>query len=143
MTVPIVSALVAAAMIILQHTLMMTVGFHRARTSIGVGFGEDQVLERKIGRHGNLAENAALFVATLALAEIVGLPQGVVVGFGVAFVAGRLMHAIGMSSLSGSHLAEGGFLFRIMRMLGAFTTILTGMGLGAFLIYFSSATLTF
>ncbi len=142
MTVPIVSALVAATIIILQQILMFTVGIHRARASIGVGFGEDQDLERKIRRHGNLAENGALFIATLALAEMVGVPQMIVLGFGGAFVLARVSHAIGMGSLSGSHLADGGALFKGMRAFGAFATVLSGIGLGAMLIYVSATSLT-
>ena len=141
MTVPIVSALVAAAIIILQQVLMFTVGIHRAQASIGVGFGDDQNLERKIRRHGNLAENAAIFVATLALAEMVGVPQLIVLGFGGVFVVGRLLHAVGMGSLSGSHLADGGALFKGMRAMGAFATLFSGIGLGAVLVYVSATSL--
>ena len=142
MTVPIVSALVAASIIILQQVLMFTVGIHRARASIGVGFGEDQNLERKIRRHGNLAENGALFVATLALAELLGAPQILILGLGGAFVLARLFHAIGMGSLSGSHLADGGILFKGLRAIGAFTTLFTGIGLGALLVYVSATNLS-
>ncbi len=135
MTAPVITAVLAGLIIILQQLLMVAVGLHRARASIGVGFGEDQNLERKIRRHGNLAENAALFIATLALAEILGAPQRVVLGFGAAFLVARLFHALGMGSLSGSHLAEGGAVFKTMRTLGGFGTLLSGLALGAYLIY--------
>ena len=135
MTAPLITALVAATIIILQQLLMLTVGLHRAQAGIGVGVGDDQNLERKVRRHGNLAENSALFIATLALAEMLGAPQAIVMGFGAAFVGARVFHALGMGSLSGSHLADGGAIFRTMRALGAFGTLLSGIGLGAYLIY--------
>lgn len=141
MTAPIITAVVAATIIILQQLLMFTVGIHRARASIGVGFGEDQNLERKIRRHGNLAENAALFIATLALAEMLGTPQQVIMGFGAMFVGARIFHALGMGSLSGSHLADGGTIFRTMRALGAFGTMLSGVALGGYLIYLLAGTM--
>ncbi len=139
MTAPVITAMVAAIIIILQQILMLTVGLHRGRAGIGVGFGEDQNLERKIRRHGNLAENAALFIATLALAEILGTPGIIVMVFGAVFVSARIFHALGMGSLSGSHLADGGAVFRMMRALGALGTVLAGVALGGYLIYFLSA----
>lgn len=136
MTAPLIAAMVAAIIIILQQLLMFTVGIHRARTSIGVGVADDQQLERKVRRHGNLAENSALFIATLALAEMLGAPQLIVIGFGGVFVIARVFHALGMGSLAGSHLGEGSRIFGALRGAGAFGTLLSGIGLGGYLLYF-------
>ena len=131
MSAPIVSAIVAAVLIILQQVLMITVGLHRAKAGIGVGVGSDVNLERKVRRHGNLAENSALFVVTLAISELFGAPTIAVAGFGLAFVVARFSHAIGFSSLAGSHVgAQGSKAFVIMRAMGAFGTFFTGIGLG-------------
>lgn len=136
MTLPVISALVAAILIVLQQVLMIAVGMHRAKVQIGVGVGEDRTLERKMRRHGNLAENAGLFVATLALAELCGAPRSVVVGFGTVFVLARLSHALGFGALAGSHVGEkGSKAFPIMRAVGAFGTFFTGVGLGLFLVF--------
>ncbi|MEM9091030.1 MAG: MAPEG family protein [Cyanobacteria bacterium P01_F01_bin.53] len=136
MTIPVVSATVAAVMIILQQVLMVMVGLHRAKVGIGVGVGNDNQLERKVRRHGNLAENSALFIATLALAELLGASRIVVMGFGIAFVVARISHAIAFSSLAGSHVgAKGSKVFPTMRAIGAFGTLLSGVGLGLFLAF--------
>ncbi|MGD1866165.1 MAG: MAPEG family protein [Phormidesmis sp.] len=136
MTAPVVSALVAAVLIVLQQVLMITVGLHRAKAGIGVGIGSDTHLERKVRRHGNLAENSALFIATLALAELCGAPRPIVAGFGIVFVIARLSHALGFASLAGSHVGEkGNKAFPAMRAVGAFGTFFTGIGLGLFLAF--------
>ena len=136
MTLPLISAAIAAILIVLQQVLMITVGMHRAKVQIGVGVGDDINLERKMRRHGNLAENAGLFVATLALAEICGVSKPVVLGFGVFFVFARLSHVVGFASLAGSHVGkEGSKVFPIMRAIGAFGTFLSGVGLGLFLVF--------
>ncbi len=135
MTLPIVSTIVAAILIILQQSLMLTVGLHRTKLGVGVGVGNDTTLERKVRRHGNLAENAALFVATLALAELCGAPKAIVTGFGSIFVLARFLHTIGFSSSAGSHLTEGSKIFLFMRAAGAFGTLLTGIGLGGFILF--------
>lgn len=135
MSVPIISAVVASILIVLQQILMITVGMHRAKVRIGVGVGDDMTLERKMRRHGNLAENAALFVATLALAELCGASKGAIAGFGAVFILARLLHAIGFSSLSGSHIVEGNKGFQVARAVGALSTFFTGVGLGIFLVF--------
>lgn len=135
MNIPVVSAMIASILIVLQQVLMITVGMHRAKVRIGVGVGNDLTLERKMRRHGNLAENAALFIATLALAELCGAPKGAVAGFGSVFVLARFLHVIGFSSLAGSHIAEGNKAFQIARAAGAFGTFFTGIGLGIFLVF--------
>ena len=135
-SVPVISAMVAAVLIVLQQALMITVGLHRAQAGIGIGVGEDAHLERKVRRHGNLAENSALFVVTLAISELFGAPTIAVAGFGLAFVVARFSHAIGFSSLAGSHVgAQGSKAFVIMRAMGAFGTFFTGIGLGLFLAF--------
>lgn len=115
---------------------MITVGLHRAKAGIGVGVGSDMTLERKVRRHGNLAENSGLFLATLAIAELNGIPRSMIIGFGLTFVIARFSHALGFSALSGSHVgAEGSKLFPAMRAIGAFGTFFTGIGLGLFLAF--------
>lgn len=135
MTVPIISAAVAAILMILQQLLMISVGMHRAKTGTGVGVSNDMILERKVRRHGNLAENAALFVVALTLAELRGTPSAIVVGFGTVFVFARLLHVIGFSSNAGSHLVDGSKIFLLMRSAGAFGTFFTGLALGGFLLF--------
>ena len=135
MTLPIIATTVAAVLIILQQLLMLNVGFHRAKSGIFLGIGDDRALERKQRRHGNLAETAGIFIATLGLAEISGLSPAIVAWVGGIFVAGRLLHAFGFASETGSHGGEGSKLFVAGRVLGSFATALTGLFLGGYLLY--------
>lgn len=135
MDFPIIAATLGAFLIILQQSLMLTVGMHRALTKIGVGYGEDLHLERKVRRHGNLAENAAIFVVLLALAELHGISETVLFWFAVVFAAARVSHALGFMSLDGSHNTDGNKLFLILRAGGAFGSVFAGIGLGGYLLF--------
>ena len=135
MTLPIVSAMVASVLLLMQITLMVSVGLHRNRGGISLGYGEDIELQRKIRRHGNLAENAAIFIATLALGEILGLSTNLLTGLGAAFVLGRLFHAFAFSSPSGSYGGAGSGLYLAARGLGAMGTVLPSLMLAGYLLY--------
>ena len=132
MTPPEITALTATYLIVLQIVLMMSVGLHRASAKVGVGHGEDENLLRKIRRHGNLAENAALFLVALALAEISGAPSYYVTILAVLFVVARTSHALGFTSLAGSHATQiSGFA--ALRAVGAFGTAASGVGVAVLL----------
>lgn len=131
--VPFVSAASAALLIVGQQALMLRVGLHRAKTRTAVGLSDDPHLERKVRRHGNLAENAPLFLVVLTLAELTGVALPILVGFAAAFLISRLAHAVGFSSLAGSHLGDGPKLFLRLRTGGALGTVFTGIALGLFL----------
>lgn len=136
MTFPIIAATLGGALIVLQQILMLSAGAHRGKLGIGAGVNGDQDLERKVRRHGNLAENAAIFIVVLAIAELYGAPAAVILTFASVFGAARVCHAIGFMSLSGSHgPVEGKRLFLVLRAVGAFGTVLSGAGLGGYLLY--------
>ena len=134
MTIPEVSVATAAVLIAMQLGLMLSVGLHRASAKIGVGHGEDEHLHRKIRRHANMAENAALFLIALGLAEMSGASASYLAPIAALFVAARISHALAFTSLSGSHAANGSVVFPALRAAGAFGTIGSGIGLAAVLI---------
>ncbi len=140
MNIPEISAITAAALIVMQMGLMLSVGLHRVGAGINIGYGEDQNLERKVRRHGNLAENAGLFLVALTLAELVGASSTYLSILAALFVFARVSHAIGLSSLSGSHQPTGP-LFPALRGIGAFGTVGSGLGIAVllFMTVFSSA----
>ena len=132
--IPEISIIAAAILITMQTALMLAVGMHRASVKIGVGYGEDEHLHRKIRRHANLAENAALFLVALALAEISGASAfylSIVAGL---FIMARMAHAVAFTSTSGSHTPQGSVLFPAMRALGAFGTIGASIAVAVLLI---------
>jgi uncharacterized membrane protein YecN with MAPEG domain len=95
---PVITALAAAILIALQTVLMlMTAGQRRAsRASLG-GEAGAPALQRAVRRHGNLAENAAIFLVGLALAEMLSAGRIQIEVLAAVFVLSRLSHAIGLS----------------------------------------------
>lgn len=96
-TPPYVSALTAGSLIIIQMVLMLSVVMARRRNRQSVGDGGHQELLLAIRRHGNFAENAALFVAGFALLELVDGGQAALAIMCAAFVLARISHVIGLS----------------------------------------------
>ncbi len=134
MTIPIYAAAAGAILIILQALLMILVGMHRIRNKINLGDGDDPAMERKIRRHGNLAENAALFVAVLALAEMTVVPNAVVKNIAIIFIIARISHAIALSTEAGSQGTVAGKIFPALRAIGAFGTFGCFLALGGYLL---------
>ena len=77
---PVVSAITAGVLIIGQMGLMFVVAGARFRVRQSLGDGADPTLLRLVRRHGNYAENAAIFVASLALLEMMGAVRPFVIG---------------------------------------------------------------
>lgn len=135
---PIYAAMLGAGLLILQILLMLSVGTYRSGAKKGVGVDGDMKLERLVRRHGNLAENAAIFIVVLALYELMFGQTFIALGAASVFFAARLSHAIGFSSLSGSHLVEAkgaGAAFVLMRVTGAGLTALSSLVLAIALIF--------
>ena len=95
-TMPVISAITAGALIIGQMGLLFTVVARRRATSQSLGEG-DPSLQRVVRRHGNYAENAAIFVASLTLLEMMGAERPYILGLAALFILGRLLHAVGLS----------------------------------------------
>ncbi|MEM6858807.1 MAG: MAPEG family protein [Pseudomonadota bacterium] len=133
---PIYSGWLAAFLIVFQVTLMVAVGSSRAKGP-AIGIGDDRDLERKVRRHGNLAENSGLFLAAIGVLEIIAGQTTYVLVIAIGFATARLLHAAGFSSLAGSHGdGEEGMInpFILMRGLGAMGTIAVAFACAGFLI---------
>ena len=136
MEFPYVSAALGAFLLFLQQLLMLSVGFHRTKVKVGIGMGDDADLERKIRRHGNLAENAGIFLIVLSLMELSGLTTTAVFWFAVVFAAARVSHAVGFMHQDGSHAnLDGNKFFLATRVIGATLTGWTGLALGGYFGY--------
>ena len=131
--IPIYAAMTAALLLLLQLALMMTVGLRRVRYDQGIGDGGHADLSLLIRRHGNLAENAAIFVVALALLELLGGRPTVVAALGASFVLVRLSHALGLTLGDGPNAA---------RFVGAMGTVATGLATGGYLFYLALLKLT-
>ncbi|MFK7914190.1 MAG: MAPEG family protein [Pseudomonadales bacterium] len=136
MVFPYVAAALGAFILLLQQTLMLSVGFHRTKVRVGIGVGEDAELERKVRRHGNLAENSGIFLIVLALMEMSELDNTAVFWFAVVFAIARISHAVGFTHQDGSHAnLDGNKFFLVARVLGATLTGWTGLALGGYFGY--------
>jgi len=131
MTLPIISGYSAALIAILQVILMMTVGIARQSEGVSVGDGGNDALLLKIRRHGNLTENAPIFLILLGILEISGGPQMVILGLASLFVLARFSHAF---ALSGPNTPAAA------RAFGAFGTLLSIVGSAGILVWHLSGT---
>lgn len=134
---PLYAALLGGALLTLQILFMLSVGTYRSRAGKGAGVDGDMTLERLVRRHGNLAENAAIFVIVLALYELMFGQTLLALGTASVFFAARLLHAVGFASAAGSHLVDAkgaGSKFVLMRAAGAGLTALSSLVLGVGLV---------
>ena len=97
MDFPFITATTACILAFLQIFLAFLVGFKRLKTNTGIGDGGDERLARRIRVHGNLIENAPIFLILLVLLELTGTGKIRIATLGFVFVLGRLAHAVGLS----------------------------------------------
>ena len=120
MTLPIISGYTAAFLGVLQIFLMMNVGITRQKSGISLGDGGNEALLYKIRRHGNLTENAPLFLILLGFLEIAGSRPPYLLGLVAIFVVARLSHAYALSGPGKSNAARGiGAMGTVAGILGA------------------------
>ena len=122
---PVVSALTAGILILLQSALVFAAANQRRLHGPSVGEPADLNVTRAVRRHGNLAENAAIFIACATLLEMLGGGQLWVEILCAAFVAARLLHAFGLSMKN---------TVNAFRVVGIILTVIVGLTLGGRLI---------
>lgn len=130
MTLPLISAYAAALLGIFQIALMMTVGLARNAAGISLGDGGNEALLLKIRRHGNLTENAPIFLILLGLLEGTGGPQMAVIGLATVFILARFSHAFALSGPNKPVAA---------RAFGAFGTLIGVAGTAGTLVWHLTA----
>ena len=122
---PVISSIAAGVLIVGQMALTFAVVRVRRSAKQSLGDGGDARLLRAIRRHGNYAENAAIFVASLALLEMIGAQRWFVIALAAIFIAGRLLHAIGLSQAN---------TVNAWRIVGVFATVGSCVTLGVRLV---------
>jgi uncharacterized membrane protein YecN with MAPEG domain len=68
------------------------IGLLRGKVNILRGAGENDVLFKRIRIHGNLIENAPIFLMVLATSEYLGLAQSWLWVSVATFISGRVLH---------------------------------------------------
>lgn len=124
-TPPVVSALTAGVLIVMQMVLMLAVILARRRNRQSLGDGGNPDMLIAIRRHGNFAENAALFIAGFALLELTDGNRPALEIMCAIFVLARISHAIGLSMPT---------TVNRFRLAGIVATVGVGMVLGLRLI---------
>ncbi len=124
-SLPIVSSLTAGILLALQMVLMIGVILSRRENRQSLSDGGHPDLLRAMRRHGNLAENAAIFIAGFALLELMGADRTGIAIMSAIFVTGRISHAVGLSLQKTAN---------VFRMAGVISTALVGITLGVRLI---------
>lgn len=81
---------------LLATVLSLNTSFRRGAAGISIGDGGDVELQRRIRAHGNFIEHMPLALAALAAAEATGASPTTITLLGIALIAGRVSHAIGM-----------------------------------------------
>lgn len=125
MPMPVISAVTAAILIIMQLALMLGVVIARRRNKQSLGDGGHPELLRAMRRHGNFAENAAIFIAGFTLLELLGGDRSALIILCAAFVLGRISHAVGLSLEKSVNPFRTG---------GAVVTVIVGLALASRLL---------
>ncbi len=123
MEFPQLTAQLASLLAILQVILAGRVIQNRFATKTGIGSDGNEILARKIRVHGNLIENAPIFLLLLGLLESLGMRDSVIIGFGLCFLLARLAHAWALSNTIKAHP------LRIVGMSGTLLCILSLAGM--------------
>jgi uncharacterized membrane protein YecN with MAPEG domain len=122
-----ITGFTAAALAILLVLLALDTIRHRFRTRIPFGTGDDRSLTGASRAHGNLAENAPITLILIGLLEIGGVDRQILTIAAAAFVAARLLHAIGLYMQTGGPPPAP-------RAIGVVATLLIQLGLAGWLI---------
>jgi len=133
MTFPFATTLTAGVILILQILLAAMTSGARGSTKNPIGDGGNDAMIRAIRRHGNLAENAGIFIAGLMLLELSKFSPTLLTILCIAFVVVRLVHAIGLSQENTNNA---------FRFLGGVGTYLIGLVLGGTLIWIGAMAYT-
>jgi uncharacterized protein len=113
MTTVSLSLLFAGCCALLQCALTALVIMRRAQTGVDFLDGGDHQLLRRIRAHGNFSETAPMALLLMALLELRGLGSAWLIGFGVALLLGRVLHAQSLLTNNASWSRRGGMLLTL------------------------------
>ncbi|MGI9383489.1 MAG: MAPEG family protein [Methyloligellaceae bacterium] len=92
----------------------------RRTAGVALGDGDDRLLQRAIRAHGNFAEYVPFTILLMALAELRDGPVWTVHVIGLTLLAGRMIHALGVSR------EPEQMRLRTLGMALTFTALITG-----------------
>lgn len=116
--VPPVTALYAGLFAILYCALSLRVVRARRAARVLIGVAGQPALERRVRVHANFAEYVPLALVLMLLAELSGYPRWTLHGIGLVLLAGRCVHAVGVSQVREKiRLRVGGMLATLVPIL--------------------------
>lgn len=127
---PRTTALHAALLLVLFLVLTARVLRARYRVQVVLGTGGDRALERAMRVHANFAEYVPIFLAAMLAAELCAAPGWALHGAGIAMLAGRLLHAMGMSREPDIVPLRAAGMILTLAALGLAAALALGGGLG-------------
>lgn len=98
---PAVTALYAALIALLLLVLGVRVMLGRRRHRVGIGDGGNPALQQAVRVHANAVEWGLPVLALMLIAELNRAGPLLLHGAGIALVAGRILHAVGLSTRTG------------------------------------------
>jgi uncharacterized membrane protein YecN with MAPEG domain len=103
---PAIAALYAGLVVLLLLVLAIPISRLRRSRGVGLGDGGDRELARAIRVHANLLEWGLPAIVLLLIADLTRAPALLLHGCGLVLVAGRALHAFGLSRSSGYSLGR-------------------------------------
>ncbi|GAB2883858.1 MAPEG family protein [Microbulbifer echini] len=86
--------------ILILYLAGRVVQFRRTKR-VGIGTGDDRCNEVRVRVHANAVEYTPIALLLLLVAELGGLPDIWLHGFGIAFLLSRVFHAYGLTAGKG------------------------------------------
>jgi hypothetical protein len=114
---PIVALYAALLALLFVVLSLRTIGARR-RLQVAVGDGGHRELQRAMRVHANFAEYAPLALLLIYLVEVASGPSGLVHALGLGLLAGRSVHAYGVSQ------AKEDLRFRVSGMALTFMVLI-------------------
>ncbi len=111
-----VSQIYVALGALLLVVLTFRVIARRRGAKVGIGDGGDKELLRRVRVHGNAIETLPIGLLLLVALELFGLPAMWLHIFGSSLLAGRVLHAWGLSGSAGTSVG---------RMVGMLLTLIS------------------
>ena len=125
---PAIAALYGGLVALLLLTLAIPISRRRDQLKLGLGDGGDTRLARAIRAHANTVEWAVPTLVLLLIAELNRAPPLLLHGCGIALIAGRVLHAVGLSRTGGASFGR----FAGTGLTWIALLVLAGWGLWAF-----------
>lgn len=110
-----ITPLYALPLAILYVALTLRVVRLRRKHKVGIGDGGQRDLAKAIRAHANAGETIPLALVLMLLCELTGASAGLLHGGGAVLVAGRVIHAFGLSRHSG--YSKGRFFGMILTII--------------------------